>query len=207
MRTLCTRLSLIGLGVGSFAVTAVGLAPAAGHQAETGPTLAAAGLPAPERLVVQRPARAQGPLHLVWPGDGLKTGWFGEPRGGRAHPGLDIDGETGDPVWAAGPGTVAWAGPAPAGYGGYGTIVEVDHGAGIRTLYAHLSTVAVATGDEVDGGQLLGAIGTTGSVTGSHLHFEVRVDGVPVDPEDRLPPRSAAGPAPADGPARNRNVA
>jgi murein DD-endopeptidase MepM/ murein hydrolase activator NlpD len=200
MRTLCTRLSLFSLGLISFAATAVTLAPAVGHEREGGPTLAEAALPDRAQLVVQRPSRREGPLNLTWPGDGLRTGWFGEGRASHSHPGVDLDGETGDPVWAAGPGTVVWAGPAPTGYGGYGTLVDIDHGSGIHTLYAHLSSLAAQAGQIVEPGTLVGAIGTTGSVTGSHLHFEVRVNGVAVNPEDWLPPRPAVPPSTEDGP-------
>jgi murein DD-endopeptidase MepM/ murein hydrolase activator NlpD len=197
MRTICTRLSVLGLGLVSFLVTTVTVAPAVGHEDEAGPTLAAAGLPDADRRVVVRPSRREVALRLVWPADGARTGWFGERRAGHSHPGVDVDGETGDRVWAAGPGTVVWAGAAPAGYGGYGTLVDIDHGDGVHTLYAHLSTLAVATGQDVRTGHPLGAMGTTGSVTGSHLHFEVRVNGVPVDPEDWLPPL-VAPPAPIE---------
>ena len=126
-------------------------------------------------------------MSLAWPTEGPLTSIFGE---GRNHPGVDLDGETGDPITAAGPGVVTVAGPAPAGYGGYGLIVIIDHGQGLSTLYSHLSTVDVPVGATVDNDDLVGAIGTTGSVTGSHLHFEVRLNGVPVDPELYLPPHA-----------------
>ena len=124
-------------------------------------------------------SRNQGRLVLAWPAPGIITSPFGDHRG---HPGIDIDGITGDPVIAAGPGTVTGAGPAPQGFGGYGTIVAIDHGNGLSTLYAHLSRVDVATGQHVDVGQQIGLIGMTGIATGDHLHFEVRVLNVPVDP-------------------------
>jgi murein DD-endopeptidase MepM/ murein hydrolase activator NlpD len=197
MRPLCTRLSLFALGLASCGATAVTLAPAVGHEREVGPAIAAAALPDRATLVVEPPSRSQGPLHLIWPGAGLRTGWFAERRAGHSHPGVDVDGETGDPVWASGPGTVVWAGPAPTGYGGYGTLVDIDHDSGIHTLYAHLSSLAVQAGQDVTSGELVGAIGTTGSVTGSHLHFEVRINGVAVDPEDWLPPRPAVPPSAA----------
>jgi murein DD-endopeptidase MepM/ murein hydrolase activator NlpD len=173
------------------------MAPATGHGFEQGPR---PGLTPDDQvvaarlMVVPRASRSVEPLRLAWPADGLKTGWFGEVRAHHLHPGVDVDGNTGDPVWASGPGTVAWAGPAPTGYGGYGTIVDVDHGDNIHTLYAHLSRLNVVTGQVVDTGTLVGAIGTTGSVTGSHLHFEVRVNGTPVDPEDWLPVRTVSLP-------------
>ena len=126
---------------------------------------------------------------VVWPAAGAITGVYGERRGRSRHPGLDLDGETGDAVWAAARGVVAWAGPAPAGYSGYGTLVIVDHGEGVQTLYAHLSALSVATGERVEAGDRVGAIGTTGHVTGSHLHFEVRRNGVMLDPVAWLPAR------------------
>jgi len=134
-------------------------------------------------------SRSQGRLVLAWPAPGIITSPFGERRGNSFHPGIDIDGVTGDPVIAAGPGTVVGAGVAPPGLSGYGTIVAIDHGAGLMTLYAHLSRVDVATGQHVDVGQLIGAIGMTGIATGDHLHFELRVAGVPVDPMLWLSPR------------------
>lgn len=126
---------------------------------------------------------------VVWPAAGAITGVYGERRGRSRHPGLDVDGETGDAVWAAARGVVTWAGPAPAGYSGYGTLVIVDHGEGVETLYAHLSALSVARGERVEAGDQVGAIGTTGHVTGSHLHFEVRRNGLMVDPTTWLPAR------------------
>lgn len=126
---------------------------------------------------------------IVWPVRGGITGAFAERRGRSTHPGLDIDGETGDPVVATALGTVLWAGDAPAGFGGYGILVVVDHGEGLVTLYAHLSAVHVTPGKAVRPGELVGSMGSTGYSTGSHLHFEVRRNGVVVDPMSWLPPR------------------
>jgi len=123
---------------------------------------------------------------FVWPAPGKITSPFGDHRN---HPGIDINGVTGDPVVAAGAGTVLLAGMAPAGYGGYGSVVMIDHGGGIATLYAHLSRVDVTMGQAVQQGQQVGAIGATGFATGPHLHFEVRVANRPVDPVPWLPPR------------------
>jgi murein DD-endopeptidase MepM/ murein hydrolase activator NlpD len=124
---------------------------------------------------------------LVWPAPGIITSPFG---GRRNHPGIDINGTTGDPVMAAGKGTVILAGMAPAGYSGYGNVVMIDHGGGIATLYAHLSRVDVTMGQAVQQGDLIGAIGATGMATGPHLHFEVRVNNKPTDPVPWLPPRT-----------------
>ena len=134
-------------------------------------------------------AKAQGlrSASLNWPAPGIITSPFG---GRRHHPGIDINGATGDPVVAAGDGTVLLAGMAPAGYSGYGNVVMIDNGGGITTLYAHLSRVDVAMGQAVQQGQRLGAIGMTGFATGPHLHFEVRVDNKPTDPVPWLPART-----------------
>jgi murein DD-endopeptidase MepM/ murein hydrolase activator NlpD len=132
-------------------------------------------------------SRSDGAPSLVWPAPGKITSPFGD---GRSHPGIDIDGVTGDPVVAAGTGTVMMAGAAPANYSGYGNVVMIDHGGGIATLYAHLSRVDVAMGQAVQQGQQVGAIGATGIATGDHLHFEVRVANKPVDPMPWLPARA-----------------
>jgi murein DD-endopeptidase MepM/ murein hydrolase activator NlpD len=145
-------------------------------------------------------SRSQIRPQLVWPAPGAITSVFGERRGASFHPGIDIDGVTGDPVVAAFGGTVTGAGPPPVGYSGYGTIVAIDHGNGMDTLYAHLSRVEVATGQVVQAGQLIGAIGMTGVATGDHLHFEVRVADVPVDPMLWLGPRPAPPPVVAPPP-------
>lgn len=123
----------------------------------------------------------------VWPAKGALTGWWGEPRGGRHHQGVDIDGDTGDEIYAMTWGVVSHAGPAPQGYGGYGNTVIIDHD-GYQTLYAHLSRVDVVAGTEVVAGQIIGLMGTTGNVTGSHLHFEARLHGKQFDPRHVLPP-------------------
>lgn len=122
------------------------------------------------------------PGSLVRPAQGARTGWFGEGRRSHRHAGIDFDGDTGDAIVAAGAGTVTHAGWAPSGYSGYGQMVLIDHGSGVTTLYAHLSRVAVRVGTIVQPGEYIGAMGTTGNVTGSHLHFEVRVGDRPVNP-------------------------
>lgn len=119
---------------------------------------------------------------FIWPLDGTITSYFG-PRDGRMHEGIDIDGEEGDPIVAAASGVVAYAGVMD----GYGNLVVVDHGDGLATAYAHLSQFAVMPGDSIEQGGLVGAVGCTGNCTGSHLHFEVRIDGVAVDPLPYLP--------------------
>jgi murein DD-endopeptidase MepM/ murein hydrolase activator NlpD len=114
---------------------------------------------------------------LAWPLAGPVTSGFGL-RWGRIHCGIDIGSPAGTPVGAAAAGVVkrvAWI-------VGYGYTVEIDHGGGVTTFYAHLSRAAVQPGQEVEKGQMVGRVGETGRTTGPHLHFELRLDGEPVDP-------------------------
>ncbi|MEA2459912.1 MAG: hypothetical protein QOH90_89, partial [Actinomycetota bacterium] len=117
-----------------------------------------------------------------WPLVGVITSPFG-PRGGSMHEGVDIDGVTGDPIAASAAGTVILA----RYYSGYGNAVIIDHGDGVTTLYGHMSAFSVAEGDAVGQGQTIGAVGATGHATGDHLHFEIRVNGTPIDPLPYLP--------------------
>ena len=117
----------------------------------------------------------------IWPLNGAITSYYG-PRWGRMHTGLDIDGTTGQPIVASNSGTVIMAAP----YSGYGNCVIIDHG-GVQTLYAHMNSINVSQGQQVSQGEIVGTVGATGNVTGDHLHFEVRVNGSPVDPMSYLP--------------------
>lgn len=101
----------------------------------------------------------------------------------RLHTGVDIGGSSGDPVYAAKGGEVIWA----KRRGGYGHTVLIDHGDGITTLYAHMSGYETSLGAFVARGDVIGYIGSTGTSTSPHLHFEVRVNGNPVDPLPYLP--------------------
>jgi murein DD-endopeptidase MepM/ murein hydrolase activator NlpD len=103
-------------------------------------------------------------------------------RSPAMHTGLDMRGDTGDPVRVTANGTVTVAGVQ----GGYGKMIEVDHGNGLATRYGHLSSIDVKVGDRVRIGQIIGKIGTTGRSTGPHLHYETRVDGEAVDPQKYL---------------------
>ena len=100
----------------------------------------------------------------------------------RLHTGWDMSGSCGSPIVAAGSGRVFFAGWK----GGYGNAIMVDHGGGMATLYAHQSSFAVGYGTQVSAGQVIGYVGTTGVSTGCHLHFEVRINGTPVDPTPYL---------------------
>ncbi|WP_158812919.1 M23 family metallopeptidase [Methylocapsa sp. S129] len=107
-------------------------------------------------------------------------GYRPDPFLGRPalHPGVDLVQAYGSTVKATGAGRVVHAGPM----GGYGNMVEIDHGNGLATRYGHMSEVLVEEGQEVEAGATLGRLGSTGRSTGPHLHYEVRVDGEPVDP-------------------------
>ncbi|MFZ5749127.1 MAG: M23 family metallopeptidase [Pseudomonadota bacterium] len=94
------------------------------------------------------------------------------------HAGVDIPGPVGTPVYATADGVVSRAGRA----GGYGNLVEINHGKGIETRYGHLSKILVADNTRVRRGQMIGLMGSTGRSTGSHLHYEVRIDGHAVNP-------------------------
>jgi murein DD-endopeptidase MepM/ murein hydrolase activator NlpD len=111
-------------------------------------------------------------------------GWRNDPMRHRAkfHSGADIRAKPGTPVYAAGDGVVIFAGRQ----GGYGNLVTVDHGGGVVTRYAHLRRIHTAKGETLTGGKRIGQVGTTGRTTGPHLHFEVRLDGNPVDPTTAL---------------------
>lgn len=131
------------------------------------------------RPVVSAPAVASDAM--VWPILGVITSRYGfrslRISGSNFHAGLDIDGQTGDPIRAARGGTVTHAG----WQGGYGYLVVVKDG-DTEYYYAHASALDVNEGDVVTAGQVIARVGSTGNSTGSHLHFEVRVNGDPVDP-------------------------
>jgi len=104
-----------------------------------------------------------------------------DPFNGRAamHAGIDLSGPIGTPIYATADGVVLRAG---WNVGGYGNLVELDHGKGISTRFGHMSAILVAAGQHVVRGQQIGRMGSTGRSTGSHLHYEVRIDGRPVNP-------------------------
>jgi len=110
-------------------------------------------------------------------GFGVRTDPF--HAGAAMHPGIDLAGQYGTPIYATADGTVLRAG---WNNGGYGNLVEIDHGRGITTRYGHMSAILVQAGDHVTRGQQVGRMGSTGRSTGNHLHYEVRIDGRPVNP-------------------------
>ncbi|MFL5175498.1 MAG: M23 family metallopeptidase [Microvirga sp.] len=124
-------------------------------------------------LPLARPTNAEADLTS---GFGMRIDPF--TRGPAMHTGLDFKAEYGADARATAAGTVA----AAEYSGGYGRMVEIDHGNGLSTRYAHLSSIRVVAGQKVAAGTLVGRVGSTGRSTGAHLHYETRIDGVPVDP-------------------------
>jgi murein DD-endopeptidase MepM/ murein hydrolase activator NlpD len=114
---------------------------------------------------------------LFWPVNAPITSPFGW-RWGRMHEGIDLGAAYGTPIAAAAAGVVIYAGWES----GYGNLTVIDHGGGLATAYGHQSRLAVSVGESVAQGQIIGYVGSTGHSTGPHLHFEVRVNGQPVDP-------------------------
>jgi murein DD-endopeptidase MepM/ murein hydrolase activator NlpD len=127
--------------------------------------------------IVPGPTGAASAAGFIWPVHGVLTSGFGW-RWGRMHEGIDLAVGSGTPVVAAAAGTVIVAG----WLGGYGNLVVVDHGNGLSTAYGHNTTVTVGVGQSVAQGQLVAYSGNTGHSTGPHVHFEVRINGSPVDP-------------------------
>ncbi|MBI2346209.1 MAG: M23 family metallopeptidase [Deltaproteobacteria bacterium] len=125
----------------------------------------------------------EGPLPVIFPAIGIVTSGFGgrrDPlwRGRRFHRGIDIANVRATAIHAVQAGIIRAAGRA----GGYGLLVEIDHGYGWRTRYAHLARLDVQVGDLVMAGAIIGGMGATGRATGTHLHFELEYLGMPIDP-------------------------
>lgn len=118
-----------------------------------------------------------GNSRLAYPTSGVIVSPFGT-RWGRAHQGVDIAANHGTPVVAAEAGTIVWTGNR----GGYGICVDINHGSGVVTRYAHLSSTAAQSGQRVERGQFIGRVGSTGNSTGPHLHFEVIINGTHKNP-------------------------
>jgi murein DD-endopeptidase MepM/ murein hydrolase activator NlpD len=132
-------------------------------------------------------------LPTMWAHLGKINNEFGfrrNPFGGRAyefHPGMDIDGERGEVVLASANGTVIKAGVT----GGYGNMIEIDHGNGLTSRYGHLSKIDAEVGQSIARGTPIGQIGSTGRSTGPHLHFELRLNDKPINPRHFLPQEPA----------------
>lgn len=126
--------------------------------------------------VVSVPTRAI-PV-FAWPLKGRVTSGFSAGGGRRRHEGIDIDGDLGQQIRAAAAGTVMLAGTE----GRYGKAVLIDHGEGLTTFYAHTSRLLVREGDWVELGEPIAEVGRSGNARGTHLHFEARRNGRPLDP-------------------------
>ncbi len=144
--------------------------------------LLADGVAGPATLAALRRAPQALATPAGWPTAGWVSSPFG-PRGNWFHAGVDIAAAPGAAVRVAVPGRVTFAGYH---YGGYGHLVVVAHGSGLRTLYAHLSSITTAVGTRVEAGAQVGLVGSSGHSTGPHLHFEARRDGLAVDPMPAL---------------------
>jgi murein DD-endopeptidase MepM/ murein hydrolase activator NlpD len=137
-----------------------------------------------ERALNQAVTRRETPPAASAPNLGEVTSPFGlrsDPLAGeeRFHKGIDIAAPEGSPIKAAEAGTVVFSGVAS----GYGNVVEIDHGNGVVTKYAHTQENLVSVGQQVGAGQIIARVGATGRSTGPHLHFEVHENGTPVDPQ------------------------
>ncbi|MDD5241284.1 MAG: M23 family metallopeptidase [Sulfuricella sp.] len=142
-----------------------------------------------EAMLVQKQAKkvampSSRPVSVGWHSSNF--GYRLDPFTGKraAHEGVDFMAEIGTPIYAAGGGVVVYA----DNYAGYGNMIEIDHGNGLTSRYAHTSKILTKAGDVVMKGQKIGLVGTTGRSTGPHLHFEVRLHGTPQNPELYLHP-------------------
>ncbi len=125
----------------------------------------------------------------IWPVYGTITSSFGYRSvfGSYSyHDGLDIATSYGTTIKASDGGTVVWSGTGTGGYWSYGKYVVIDHGNGVRTIYAHCSSLLVSAGDHVYQGQAIARVGSTGRSTGNHCHFEMQINGTPVNPRSYL---------------------
>jgi murein DD-endopeptidase MepM/ murein hydrolase activator NlpD len=136
-----------------------------------------------ERVELMRMAAEKLPLAIPVKGTFRFTSGFGtrkDPRNGRLrqHEGIDFAGTRGTPITATAEGTVIFAGRMS----GYGNVIKIRHAFGVETLYAHLNRIRVTVGEQVSQGEHIGDMGNTGRSTGVHLHYEVRLNGTPVNP-------------------------
>jgi murein DD-endopeptidase MepM/ murein hydrolase activator NlpD len=140
------------------------------------------GVAGPGTLAALRGPLPRSPFQLAWPVSAPAGEGFG-PRGSRFHAGVDLIASRNTHVGAARAGVVTYAGRND----GFGKLVIVDHGQGVTTYYAHLRRIDVALGEQVELGDCVGRVGSTGNSSGPHLHFEVRVRNAALDPLTALP--------------------
>lgn len=145
-------------------------------------------VPETQTIQIKNPADgtvvAEVSREMAWPVQGITTLTFSESSPYQIfHTGIDLAGPVGEPITPFMSGTVTYAGEI---FWGYGKHVIIDHGDNITSIYAHLNRVTSFKGQQVQIGDTIGEMGSTGWSTGPHLHFEIRVYGVPVDPGDVL---------------------
>lgn len=131
-----------------------------------------------------KPELGRGPIKMIWPSRGTISSGFGK-RHGRMHKGIDITKDQGLDILAAASGIVTFAGKQS----GYGKVIIIDHRKGVETVYAHNARLYVRKGARVGRGKKIAKMGSTGRSTGIHLHFEVKMNGKPVNPLRFLPVR------------------
>ena len=124
---------------------------------------------------------------LIWPVQGRITSQFGRRGWMGFHSGIDIAAPKGTPVRAVADGLVIVSAHNLDGYSGYGKVIIIEHGDGIKTLYAHNKNNLVEIGECIREGGIIAEVGSSGNASGSHLHFEIRKDGRPVNPLEYLP--------------------
>lgn len=134
-----------------------------------------------DQLEAKRNVLASTPT--IWPVKGWLTAGFGYRRSPftglrQMHEGVDISNTVGTPIIAPADGIVSYAGPL----GGFGNVISIDHGHRISTFYAHLKQQRASQGQRIKRGDVIASVGTTGRATGPHLHYEIQVNGAPVDP-------------------------
>lgn len=167
------------IGMVLLAGSLVGTLPAAAdgtHRVEPTGSYRAAGPTAPVPAI-EKGAPAVDPAPWVAPTWGEISSLF-EMRWGEMHKGVDIANNLGTPIRAASSGTVIDSGPAS----GYGLWIRIDHGNGVVSTYGHINESYVQVGQKVESGQPIAALGNRGNSTGPHLHFQIEIGGVPVDP-------------------------
>jgi murein DD-endopeptidase MepM/ murein hydrolase activator NlpD len=172
------RLAWRGFPSGRFDGGYGGHAAAAVRRFQLWAGLPADGVAGPGTVAALRRPIRHSPIRLVAPIQAPIADRFG-PRASSFHPGIDYPARAGAAVRAAGHGSVIFAGWDS---GGYGKLVVIAHPAGVRSMYAHLSRIAVSPGQSVVAGSLVGAVGSTGLATGPHLHFELRLGTAAIDP-------------------------
>jgi murein DD-endopeptidase MepM/ murein hydrolase activator NlpD len=125
--------------------------------------------------------------NIIWPVRGKISSYYGNRKGRGFHTGIDIAASKGTPIWAVADGLVIASGKGLDGFSKYGRIVILDHGNGVRTIYAHNKKNNVRSGSCIRTGDVIGEVGNSGNATGPHLHFEIRKYGDPINPILYLP--------------------